>query len=124
MVKHTKVLRCKINDDRIIVLKKNRNVYVSLSSEPEKIIDFILEKYPNEEVVIKTEKSEPSIICNGNKNKAYVRYGGKNPPIKDTTEWLYLIKKDGTVWTIVDKGVGKRFVGKLMTEFQMRADVN
>ena len=112
MAKHTKVLRCKINDDKIIILKKNRNIDVPISYKPEKIIDFILEKYPNEDVVIKTEKSAASIMFHGNKNKSYVRYGGKNPPIRDTTEWLYLIKNNGTVWTIVDKGMRKRFVSK------------
>ena len=113
MIKHTKVLRCRIDDtNRIIILKKNRNIDAPMSYKPEKIIDFILEKFPNENVIIKTEKSTTSMLFSGNKNNPYIRYGGRNPPLKNTTDWLYLIKSDGTVWTIEDKGIGKRFVSK------------
>lgn len=112
MVKHTKALRCKIQDSgKITILEKGSNMHTPVSLKPEEMIDFILKQYPNENVIIKTEKSASSMIFHGSKNKPFIRRGGRNPPIIDTTQWVYLIKNDGTVWTIDDKGLGKRFVG-------------
>ena len=113
MTKHTKAFRCRIdNAGRIHRLKENWKIPIHMSSEPEAAVDLILDKFPNENIVIKTEKSATSMIFSGSRNKPYIRSGGKNPPLKDTTRWLYLIKNDGTVYKIIDNGKGERFVGE------------
>ena len=111
MTKHKKAFRCKINDGRIYQLEKNCEVYIEKNLSNDKAIDYILKNYPSENIVIKSEKTASIMLYSGSK-RSYTRCGGAGPPLKDTTKWLYLIKSNGTAWTIIDKGLGNRFVGK------------
>ena len=72
-----------------------------LSYSLEKTTEFILDKYQNENIIIKSDKGGGSGISNGEINEPYVfDIGGR--PIKNTTKWLRLIKSDKTIWTITD----------------------
>jgi len=109
MTKHIKAFRCRISDTgRIYRLKENWNIPINMSNKPKTVVDHILEKYPYENIIIKSEESAPPTIVHGIKVKSHIRGGGRNPPLKNTTKWLYLIKSDGTVRTVIDK----RYVGE------------
>ncbi len=109
--KHYKAFRCRIeNTGRIIRLEDNWHVRINMSDPLQTSIDYVLENHLNENITIKSEKGGGSGISQGSINKPYVTNIGGNP-VKDTTEWLRLIKIDGTVWTIrtVDN---KHYVGE------------
>jgi len=113
MPNHIKALRCKIDSlGKISILRKNYVVSIPVNPSAEKSIETILEKYPNENIVIKKEQSSTAMLFSGKKNKAFVRRGGRNPPLKGTTKWIYLVKEDGTSWTIIDNGPGNRYIGQ------------
>lgn len=106
--KHHKAYRCRIeNTGRIYQLK---HISMPWSYPLEKATAFILNKYPNENVIIKSDKGGGSRYTHGPINEPYViDTGGR--PVKDTTKWVRLIKSDGTVWTVKTVG-NKHYVGE------------
>ena len=108
MKKHTKAFRCRIdNTARIYRLKENWHIPINMSKSLEEAISRILEDYPNENIVIKSDKGGGLIIAQGQKNKPFVIDMNRGTK-KGSTKWLRLIKSDGTVWTIINE----RYVGE------------
>jgi len=109
-VKHHKAYRCRIDHTgRIFQLKENCKISMPMSYTLEKSITYILNEYPKENIIIKSDKggSGNLMVMQGEKNKPHVRGIGCLPE-KNTTKWLYLMKNDGTIWTITDN----HYVGK------------
>ncbi|MCK4416144.1 MAG: hypothetical protein KAU84_03235 [Thermoplasmatales archaeon] len=99
MTKHVKAFRCRIeNTGRIKQLPKNWYIPILKSKSLEETKSCILEDYPNENIVIKSDKGGSPYI----KKRLETDYVGPISVEKNTTKWLRLIKSDGTVWTITD----------------------
>lgn len=112
MGKHNKAFRCRIeHTGRIKRLPKKWHIPILKSKSLEETISYILneylKEYPNENIVIKSDKGGSSYI----KKRLEKNYVGRISVEKDTTEWLRLIKSDGTVWTIRTAG-NKHYIGE------------
>ena len=94
--KHHKAYRCRIETTGRIYQLKHISMPKSYSLEEAK--EFILDKYPNENITIKSDKGGSPHI----KKRLKTDYVGRIAVEKNTTKWLRLIKSDGTVWTITD----------------------
>jgi len=103
-VKHRKAYRCRIDHTGMIYqLKENSHITTMPVSYPlEQATTYILKEYPKENIIIKSDKGGGGWrIVNGSINRPHPKSIG-NTTIKDTTQWLRLIKSDGTVWAITD----------------------
>ena len=125
MTRHYKALKCRVeiegNRSKVIVLKqKGRQLSITqkdlkelFSDDKNKVEDSIkkiLEKNKEEHTLIKSETSYGgTIICNGSKNKPYLRNAHMNPPKQNTTQWERLITLEGDMFEIIDgKYKGKK----------------
>ena len=109
MTKHRKAYRCRIDHSgRIIQLKENCHITTMPPSyTPEEATTYILKEYPNENIIIKSDKGGSPYI----RKRLEKNYVGRISVEKDTTKWLRLIKSDGTVWIIRTVG-NKHYVGE------------
>ncbi len=111
MGRYTKAFECEIENDGKISFKKEIHLNKA-SGSLEGIMDIILKTYHGKNIGIKKYKPRKNEVFQGNKNKPHLRHVVRIPPKQGTTEWVYLIKEDGTVWNIDDNGHGQRFVGE------------